>query len=832
MKKLFGLFLIVAFPTLLLAQANSESSDSLMLIYRAVPEKINDLVHTKMEAKFDFEKSYLYGKVWITLQPHFYSTDSLKLDAKGMEIKAVGLVKKNITTPLKYHYDGKQIEIKLDKKYKQGEQYKIYVDYISKPNELDKGGSMAIKEDKGLYFINPLGKEKNKPTQIWTQGETESNSVWIPTIDKTNQKCTQEFFLNVPSKYITLSNGKLMQQQKNADGTRTDYWKMDLPHSPYLFFMGIGDYAIVKDSYKRLEVNYYVEKEYAGVARKIFGNTPEMISFFEKITGIPFPWQKYAQMTARDYISGAMENTTATLHQDGAQQDSRELLDGNAWEGTIAHELFHHWFGDYVTAKSWSNLTVNESFANFSQMLWEEYKYGKDAGDAENYENMQQYLGSKEDAKKPLVRFHYKNREDMFDLVSYQKGGRILNMLRNYLGNDAFYKGLNLYLTTYKFSNAEATQLRLALEEISGRDLNWFFNQWYFNSGHPRLDINYTYDSTNKKVSVKVSQTQAESTFTLPVAIDIYYGKKKDRHQVWVNQKEQTFDFSVTSQPDLVNFDGDKILLCEKKETGKTLANYIHQYTVAGTYLDRREAITACATMQDSAAAVDLLKLALRDPYWDLRIHTLQSADLKKDTVKQAFESIIFNLAKGDVAPKVRAEALKFLVEYNKPIYRELIEKSVNDSSYTVAGASLVALNQLDKTTAYTEAKKLSAGKAKGKLAEAIGNIFAENSKEEDLDYVLDWYNNLPLGQAKVESASAITHYAIQLTNTSSVKKAVDALVAFRDQTPPAYQKYVFPFVNNILLRAIINQKTAAKINAENSNAIQEQIDYINSMIK
>lgn len=832
MKKLSGLFLIALFPLFLFAQAGTENTDSLLSVYRAVPEKINDLVHTKLEARFDFEKSYMYGKVWITLQPHFYSVDSVVLDAKGMEIKAVGLVKRNVTTPLKYRYNGQQINIRLDKKYNRGEQYKIYVDYISKPDELAKGGSAAIKEDKGLYFINPLGTEKNKPTQIWTQGETESNSVWIPTIDKTNQKCTQEFFLVVPSKYVTLSNGKLMQQQKNADGTRTDYWKMDLPHSPYLFFIGIGDYAIVKDSYKGTEVSYYVEKEYAGVARKIFGNTPEMMSFFEKITGIPFPWQKYAQMVARDYVSGAMENTTATLHQESAQQDSRELLDGNSWETTIAHELFHHWFGDYVTAKSWSNLTVNESFANLSQQLWEEYKYGKDAGDAESYENMQQYLGSPEDAKKPLVRFYYKDREDMFDLVSYQKGGRILNMLRNYLGDDAFYKGLNLYLTTYKFSNAEAHQLRLALEEVSGRDLNWFFNQWYFGSGHPKLDIRYGYDSVAKTVSVAVTQTQAEKAFILPVAIDIYHGKKKIRHQVWVDKKEQNFVFAVNSQPDLVNFDGDKILLCEKKETGKTLANFIHQYSAAGSYLDRREAITGLAQMQDSAAAADLLKTALRDPYQGLRIYALESVDLKKEAVKQALESTIFIVAKGDPAPKVRAEALMVLSIYDKPIYRELIERSVNDSSYSVAGAALHALNDMDNTMAYTEAKRLSATKVKGKLAEAICNIFAVNSKEEDLDYVLDWYNDLPLGQAKVESANAITHYAIQLTRTESVKKAVDALVAFRDDTPPAYQKYIFPFVNNILLPAIVNQKTISKNGAEDSAALQEQIDYINTKIK
>ena len=231
---------------------------------------------------------------------------------------------------------------------------------------------------KGMYFINPRGEEKDKPTQIWTQGETESSSAWFPTIDKTNQRCTQELTVTVENKYVTLSNGKLMSQKKNTDGTRTDYWKMDLPHAPYLFFLGVGEYAVVKDKWRDKEVNYYVEKEYAPVAKKIFGNTPEMMTFFSKITGVDYPWVKYSQITGRDYVAGAMENTTATIHQESAQQDARELVDGNSWEGTIAHELFHQWFGDYVTTESWSNLTLNESFADYSQTLWDEYKYGKD----------------------------------------------------------------------------------------------------------------------------------------------------------------------------------------------------------------------------------------------------------------------------------------------------------------------------------------------------------------------------------------------------------------------------------------------------------------------
>ena len=219
-----------------------------------------------------------------------------------------------------------------------------------------------------------------------------------------------------------------------------------------------------------------------------------------------------------------MENTTATLHQESAQQDARELKDGNIWENTIAHELFHQWFGDYVTIESWSNLTLNESFANYSEYLWQEYKYGKDAADDHNFQEMNGYLQSQSD-KKDLVRFYYEDKENMFDAVSYNKGGRILHMLRNYVGDSAFFKALNLYLTENKFGTTEAHQLRIAFEKITGLDLNWFWNQWYYGSGHPKLDISYVYDDAAKKVKVVVKQN--DKVFRLPIAVDIYNGEKK-----------------------------------------------------------------------------------------------------------------------------------------------------------------------------------------------------------------------------------------------------------------------------------------------------------------
>ncbi|MEP6584999.1 MAG: M1 family metallopeptidase, partial [Ginsengibacter sp.] len=393
MKKVIVLVTLMSSFLVGKAQEDEQPQDtSWKQLYRASAPRINDLVHTKLEVSFDYNKSWMYGKEWVTLHPHFYPTDSLTLDAKGMEIKEISLMKGNIKSALKYNYDGMQLKINLGKTYKAAEKYTIFIDYISKPDELKAEGSEAITDAKGLYFINPRGEDKDKAIQIWTQGETEANSAWFPTIDKPNQKTTEEISMTVPSKYVTLSNGRLISQKTNSNGTRTDYWKMDLPHSPYLFFMGVGDYAIIKDKHNNIPVNYYVEKEYASVAKKIFGETPRMIGLYEKLTGIPYPWPKYDQIVGRDYVSGAMENTTATLHQESAYQNARQLVDGNGWEEVIAHELFHQWFGDFVTTESWSNITLNESFADYSETLWDEFRYGKDAGDEHIEENRQTYL--------------------------------------------------------------------------------------------------------------------------------------------------------------------------------------------------------------------------------------------------------------------------------------------------------------------------------------------------------------------------------------------------------------------------------------------------------
>jgi len=824
MKRLSFVALTMCFSLIAFSQ-QSGTGEAWQDIYRASATKINDLVHTKLEVSFDYNKAWMYGKAWITLHPHFYKTDSLTLDAKGMAIKEVSLVHQTTKIPLTYEYDSLQLKIKLDKTYSADENYTVYIDYISMPNSYKAKGSAAITDAKGLYFINPKGEDKNKPIQIWTQGETEATSVWCPIIDKPNQKTTEEISMTVPGKYVTLSNGLLVSQKKNADGTRTDYWKMDLPHSPYLFFMGVGDYAVIKDSYKGKEVSYYVEKEYADVARRIFGLTPEMIQFFSEKLNYEFAWPKYSQITGRDYVSGAMENTTATLHTDALQQNARQLNDENRYEDYISHELFHQWFGDLVTAESWSNLTVNESFADYSEYLWREYKYGKDDADKANYSAMRAYLFS-DSQEKDLVRFYYKDKEDMFDYVSYQKGGRILHMLRNYLGDEAFFKGLNLYLKTYQFGNAEAHQLRIALEQVSGKDLNWFFNQWYFGSGNPYLDISYGYDDSTKTAKVFIKQTQKDSTlFQLPLAVDVYNGSNKKRYNLWMKDRVDTFSFAVSSKPDLINVDADKIVLAFKDDH-KKLDEYIFQYKYAGNYLDRREAVEYCLDHFEKDNAKDLLMLALNDKYFDIRNIVLKKLDAKR--LDSSFIQKIEEIAKADAYKPNRAAAIDLLALRKNKTYEAFFFNNTSDSSYTVAGAALNALALINPSKAIALLPELKKD-MRGDLTAMVEKVEVLTKTDEQFDEQFKKFTDAEIADKFDECFNMVTYLA-NVNNVTNFKKALDAIIHFRDNAASFSTEFRSDL--NEELKSLKEKKEALVSASKNKSAIKEEIKYLDKKIK
>ncbi len=654
---------------------------------------LTDLLHTRLELSFNWDSSFVIGKAYLDARPYFYASDQLMLDANGFEIKRVALVTGGRNTPsfrpLNYEYNGKKLLVQLDKMYTRDQTYTVLVEYVAKPDRLVPGKDIADGKSRGLYFVKSVAGDGRDSRQLWSQGEPESNSSWFPTINDPKEKMTQDVSLTVPASMVTLSNGELDFSTDNRDGSRTDTWRMEQPHSTYLTMIAAGTFTITKDKWRDTPLSYYLEPPFAKNARLIFGRTPEMLEFFSTKIGIDFPWPRYAQMVVRDFVTGAMENTTATVFYDKMNMDEGQWLDDNQ-EDVIAHELFHHWFGDLVTCKSWSNLALNESFATYGEYLWDEYKYGRDAADYRGMKDLQRYLGDPFNKDDALVRFRYTDKESLFDNVTYEKGGRILHLLRHTVGDEAFFRALRLYLEKFAYQSAEVHDLRRVFEQVTGQDLNWFFNQWFFQPGNPKLTVESRYDGASRQVIVNIAQTQdlaAMPLYRLPLAVDIYRNGKAERHQIVVEAQSQEFSFPAETVPDLVNVDADRVLVGEKVER-KPLQQYLYQYDHAPLFMDRFEAISMLITYKKEKLARQKLIAALGDRNWYLRKLAVDFVPELDGQEREAVFPIISKMAVDDPRSYVRAAAVTILQQvFASKDLQEMLRKASADKAPSVIKA-------------------------------------------------------------------------------------------------------------------------------------------------
>jgi len=642
------------------------------------------------------------------------------------------------TTALKYTYDSLFLRIKLDRTYTKDETYTIVIDYVAQPEKCKSEGGEAISEDKGMYFINTDSSDKTKPTQIWTQGETEAASCWFPTIDAPNQKTTEEIFVTVPNTFRTISNGLLITSEALPNNKRMDHWKHDKPHAPYLFALVIGDFIATKDKWRNLDLNYYMEPSYAPYAKTVFGNTPEMLEFYSKKLGYDYPWPKFDQVVVRDFVSGAMENTGCVVHFDKLNHNNREHLD-NTYEDVICHELFHHWFGDLVTCESWSNIPLNESFATYGEYLWNEHKYGRNEADLKFDEFLSYYLNEAEDKQVPMIRYNYVKRDDLFDRHSYQKGGAILHMLRKYIGDEAFFKTLNLYLTRNAYKTVELNDLRMTFEEVTGEDLNWFFNQWFIDAGHPEIEVKHqNYNGSGELYGITI--IQKSTVFRLPIDIDIYTTKGIERHRIIIDKDSQTFGLKSKSKPLAVIFDAEHQLLADITQT-KSIAAWEDQLKYATLAIHKAEALEQLNDLQqDKGQRVIYNSKYLNDSFWYLRktaLDNLNSLELTDIEVKPVLSEIEM-LAMNDPKSAVRDACIPFL-ENQKD--EDRLTKLLNDSSYNVCSRALQAIGSINKEAAYNFANKHREEKnlqLQGYVFYALGRY----SKNNEIDFFIAHLKN------------------------------------------------------------------------------------------
>ena len=544
------------------AVSDTVSSEEEIPPFQNPPDKNWELLKTDLQINLDWQNRQIHGIATLELQPYFYKQDSLVLDAIVMNFKSILILgaKPEFNIEPKYQYqDSEHLIIYLPKTYNAKEKIQIQLAYTANPEHpklvsVNKAGE-AIGAEKGGYFINHDMSNPCIPRQFWTQGETRGSRCWFPTIDQMNQKHLQQITITYPDTMISISNGYKVSHTLNAvKHEYTDVWKMTQPHAVYLTMLAVGNWAEITDKYKDKVLHYYVEPKFKKDAIKIFGNTPEMIEFFSNYTGVEFPWNKYDQVVVRNFVSGAMENTTAVVHAEGLQDKDNDM------EDYISHELFHHWFGDYVTADNWGEITMNESFAKYSEYLWIEHKYGLEKAQMWLQENNDGWINSEK--KNALVNYNYNHPDDQFDQIRYNKGAAILNMLRNYIGDAAFKQAMKEYLTTYAYSNAGSAEWKRCVEKVTGKNMSAFFNAWYYNPGDANCIWAYNIvdiDSNKTKFKYQLDFYQFNKSNNIkPFKIDIEYGKiggEKKYAAVWMDESYEVIDLQIDENPDFIHID-------------------------------------------------------------------------------------------------------------------------------------------------------------------------------------------------------------------------------------------------------------------------------------
>lgn len=734
-----------------------------------------DVKHISIDIKFNWEKEQAFGVTTVTAAP-FNDTDKIYLDAAYMTINSV---KTADGADLKFNYAGKDandnLEIILPRVYKRGEDVTVKVDYASNYVNVADADTAIGSFGRGLRFIKPSKEEPNKPMQIWSQGETEFNRYWFPSYDTPNDFRTTELRATVDKKYTVVSNGALVEDKDNGDGTHTVYWKMDTPYTNYLTSIVVGEFAEVKNGkYEGMPVMAYGYKNETKEVAATTKNIVDMVKFFSEKTQVKYPYPKYSQTMVEDF-GGGMENISATTMIEEMIHDERELLETDS-DGLQAHELAHQWFGDYVTTRDWGQIWLNESFATYFDALYQEHNKGREHFIYDEVRNNQnQVLQTWNDGnRRPIVTKYFADKDAIFDNYAYPGGASILHMLRKHLGEENWWKAINHYLVSNAHQPVSTEDLRIAIEETTGQSMDWFFDQWLYKMGHPIFEISKSYDAGAKKLTLDVKQTQKvdltneyPQTQYFQTFVDVEIDDRIER--VWIKpEAENVFTFDAEAEPKLVNFDYEGTILKELKFE-KSNDELIYQLLNDKDIIGRRWALgeLAANAASDGISAEDKTKIltAMRTALENDKSYRIKRAAIDeigsvliernesgmptgKVQFDEATTNALLKMAKDENAP-TRGDAIEFLGYSNDQKHASLYLSALNDRSYYVIDRAAIALAKTkDKRAFDALTKLLSTPSWKGRIQTAAMNGLAELGDKRSLETAFKFAQdgNQPLG--------------------------------------------------------------------------------------
>jgi aminopeptidase N len=601
--------------------------------------------HIRLEIEPDLVARSLRGQVTLALDCRKDNLDAVELDAVDMHFASITIEGK---PALSTHYDGKRLRIHLDQARAPGDQLSLSIAYHCSPL-------------RGLYFVGPDEAHPNRPLECWTQGQDEDSRFYFPCVDAPIFKATSEVLCTVPSDLFVLSNGQLRETRDVDGGRKLWHYSLDFPHSPYLVTLVCGQFAEIRDRAKvtGIEVYYYGPKGREADLRRSLQVTPAIIDHFSQVIGVPYPFGRYSQIFVSDFIFGGMENTSATTLTAEAMLDERAALDQDI-EYLVAHELAHQWWGDLLTCREWPEAWLNEGFATYFEYVWREHSRGRDEADVDLLGDLDTYLAEAGEYQRSIVCRQFEEPIDLFDRHLYEKGGRVLHMLRHELGEAAFWRALHLYVERHARRSVETRDLARALEEATGRNLDGFLHQWVDHPGHPELACSWEWNPDKNVGSLRVEQKQqGELVYDLRTMLRLEVAGREVDEPIHITQKSHTFEVKVVQAPTQVIFDpGDVLLKTVKFEKPRPL--WIRQLSSARLGVDRLLAARALADKPDPLSTAALRTALETDRFWAVR--AAAAGALGKTRRQDALDALV--AARSQEHPKVRRAVAAALGEF------------------------------------------------------------------------------------------------------------------------------------------------------------------------
>lgn len=630
------------------------------------PDRACDTEHIRLDVRLDFSAKSLAGTCDTVLRAIADGTEAMVFDAVEFRVFKVRVDGKTAS----YDYDKKKLTVRFPRPLRAGQRATVSVDY------------KVVRPPLGLHFVGPDRGYPSKPRQAWTQGEDEFARYWFPCHDAPQDRTTTEMIVRVPRGFTAISNGRLVRKVQRGRETLF-HWKQEIPHATYLVTLAVGEFAEIKDTWRGKPVQYFVPRGAEDDARRAFGKTPAMMEFFSRKIGVPYAYPKYAQVAALDFIFGGMENTSATTQTALTLHDERAHLDFSS-DPLVAHELAHQWFGDLLTCRDWSHAWLNESFATYFEALFTEFDKGADEFALELHNNGEIYFEEDRDHyRRPICTKIYKQPSDLFDRHLYEKGSRVLHMLRYLLGDAGFWKSMNVYVSDNRGRVVETRQLLDAIEKATGKNMSRFFDQWVYGAGHPEYKIRYWWDPRAKEAVVRVIQSQATNNetglFALPAVFSFRTAHGEKRFTETVEKRSHLFRFKLDGEPTLVLFDPDHWIL-KKVDFPKSEDQWIRQLTVDPSVLGRAEAARALGKVGGPAATAALATALPVEKFWHVQGEIAQA--LGQIRTPAAVDALL-RAHRGVAHPKARRAVIAALGEVKTPEVRAALSESAgSEKSY------------------------------------------------------------------------------------------------------------------------------------------------------